>query len=114
MFIYTPSRRKNKLLVWVGSFLFILLISLIDFWTGYQWSFSIFYLVPIIWITWTAGRTGGILYSVLSAFAWLEADLLAEHFYTQPIIPYWNAFMRLGMFIFVAFILSELIKFLEK
>jgi diguanylate cyclase (GGDEF)-like protein len=91
----------------------IVVIAFIDFYTGHQWSFSIFYLFPIMWITWQTGKTGGIIYSVLSAFAWLEADLLAQHLYDNAIIPYWNALMRLGMFIIITLILSALKRSLE-
>jgi len=104
---------QKSLFIWIGGFLLILLIAVVDLFTGYQLSFSIFYFIPIMWITWKTGRTGGIISSVFSAIAWLEADLLAEHFYTHAIIPYWNATMRMGMFILVAFILSALKKSLD-
>lgn len=105
---------KKSFPVWIAGFLLILLIALVDFITGYQVSFSIFYLIPIILVTWKTGKPGGIIYSVLSSFAWLEADLQTSPPYTHILIPYWNASMRLGIFILVAVLLSALKKSLEK
>ena len=103
----------NDLRSLVIGILLVLLIGIIDLITGYQISFSIFYLIPIMWITWQSGKKSGFFISLLSAIAWLEADLLAEHFYTHPAIPYWNAFMRFGIFVLITYILSILKKSLE-
>jgi len=103
----------NYLRSLVIGILLVLLIGSIDLITGYQISFSIFYLIPIMWITWQSGKKSGFFISLLSAIAWLEADLLAEHLYTHPAIPYWNAFMRFGIFVLITYILSILKKSLE-
>ena len=103
----------NDLRSLVIGILLVLLIGIIDLITGYQISFSIFYLIPIMWITWQSGKKSGFFISLLSAIAWLEADLLAEHLYTHPAIPYWNAFMRFGIFVLITYILSILKKSLE-
>jgi len=105
---------KKSLPIWITGFLLILFIAIVDYFTGYQLSFSIFYLIPIIWITWKSGKIGGILYSVFSSIAWLAADLLTSPFYAHTFIPYWNATMRLAMFILVAVLLSALKKSLDK
>jgi len=103
----------NYLRSLVIGILLVLLIGSIDLITGYQISFSIFYLIPIMWITWQSGKKSGFFISLLSAIAWLEADLLPEHLYTHPAIPYWNAFMRFGIFVLITYILSILKKSLE-
>ena len=90
------------------STLLVIIIGLVDYLTGYQISFSIFYLIPILWATWKNGKISGIIISSLSAIIWLEADLLTQHFYTHPAIPYWNAFMRFGVFILVTLLLNAL------
>jgi len=105
---------KKTIPTWLAGFLLVIVIAIVDFFTGYQLNFSMFYLIPIIWITWKSGKLGGVIYSIFSSIAWLEADLLAEPLYTHPLIPYWNAFMRLGMFILVVLILSALKRSLEK
>lgn len=90
------------------SFMLIGIVSLIDYLTGYELSFSIFYLIPIVLSTWFLNRPIGILMSVTGALAWLIVDLLAGHEYSYMAIPYWNAAVRLGFFLIVTSALTAL------
>ncbi len=91
----------------------VLLIGVIDYQTGYELSFSLFYLIPICLATWVAGRDMGLLVSILSACVWYVADALSGHVYSLPIISLWNTGMRLGFFVVVTFLLSDLRKTLD-
>jgi diguanylate cyclase (GGDEF)-like protein len=57
---------------------------------------------------WHAGRQSGIFISVVSALAWLLVDHTSGHQYTYWAILFWNGMVRLGFFILVTFLLSEL------
>ncbi len=114
MIKYLEAKTKNLLLIWTISLILVFLIGVIDYESGYEYSFSIFYLIPVIWATWNAGRWGGILISIFSTITWVEADLLARHVYSQSFIPYWNGLVRFGVFITVALLLSELRKSLDR
>jgi diguanylate cyclase (GGDEF)-like protein len=113
MINYLEARTKSLNYIWTTAIILVLLIGFIDYISGYEYSFSIFYLIPVIWVTWNAGRWSGILISVFSTITWIEADLLAKHLYSQPFIPYWNGLVRFGVFIIVAFLLAELKKSLN-
>jgi len=80
----------------------------LDFYTGYEISFSIFYLIPIILATWYVGREAGIVMAVLCGAAWLLADLLAGQHYSHRIIPFWNAGVRMGFFLVIVLTLAPL------
>lgn len=86
----------------------VLVLGGIDFVSGYEISFSIFYLGPIVLVGWLVGRQAGMLVSVLSAAVWLIADITGGHTFTHPFIPFWNAIVRLGFFTVVVIILSKL------
>jgi signal transduction histidine kinase len=101
------NKRSDTFLVVLG-FIFILVLGVIDYLTGSEISFSIFYLLPISLIIWLVGRRAGITMSVASTISWLTADLLAGQTYSYFAIPYWNAIMRLGFFIIVTLALSGL------
>jgi NtrC-family two-component system sensor histidine kinase KinB len=101
------NKRSDTFLVVLG-FIFILVLGVIDYLTGSEISFSIFYLLPISLIIWLVGRRAGITMSVASTISWLTADLLAGQTYSYCAIPYWNAIMRLGFFIIVTLALSGL------
>jgi signal transduction histidine kinase len=83
-------------------------LGVIDYLTGPELSFSIFYLVPISMTAWLVGRRMGFLISGVSAVLWLVADLLAEYPYSHQAIPYWNATVRFALFLIVVQMLSSL------
>lgn len=102
------SRTKPAwLMVW--SVVTVLLVGVIDWVTGPQISFAVFYLIPVTFAAWFIGRKQGMAVAGLSALVWL----LAEAAYFEPTarafaICLWNACARLGIFIFVVLMLSNL------
>ena len=100
------QRQKSHILL-LGV-LMIIVLAMIDHFTGYELSFSIFYLIPISMAAWYAGRQRGIHISSLSAIAWFIIDHTSGHQYQYWAIPFWNALVRLGFFFLVTFLLSEL------
>jgi len=92
----------------VLGFVLVLLVGGIDYLTGAEVSFSIFYLFPVSLAVWLSARWAGILISLASATTWLVADLVAGATYSSPVIALWNAAVRLGFFLIVTYILSAL------
>jgi len=91
----------------IAGLLFIL-ISMLDYVTGAEVAFSLFYLLPIVIIVWFWSRTAGLVASLLAAGLWLAADLLAGHTYSHPLIPLWNSLVRLAFFAIITLLLSTL------
>jgi diguanylate cyclase (GGDEF)-like protein len=83
-------------------------VGAIDYITGYELGFSLFYLAPILLVTWFSGRPLGILTALLSAVVWLVVDMSTGQQYTHPLIPLWNAGIRFGFFLIIALMLSLL------
>jgi diguanylate cyclase (GGDEF)-like protein len=105
---------KRSSFFWIiTGIVFVLCIGFADILTGSELSFSLFYLIPIVLVTWFSGRNHGLLVSVTSAATWFIADLLAGGSYSQPVIRYWNAVARLGFFVVVTLLLPAL-KALER
>jgi signal transduction histidine kinase len=102
---------KTRLSLW--GILFVALLGSIDYLTGIEISFSIFYLLPVSAVAWTAGRQAGVILSAASAVTWLAADLTAGHVYSHPVIPFWNALVRCCLFLIVSFTLSSLHKSIQ-
>jgi hypothetical protein len=81
----------------------IALIGLVDYITGTELGFFVFYFLPVGYAAWKAGRIAGSAASVISALVWLAGDL-ASATVPPPIgIEIWNAVIR-----FVAFLLFAL------
>lgn len=98
----------NQTWITLAGILLVAILGLTDFVTGYEISFSIFYLAPIAFVTWFAGRRAGLAISVLSAIVWLAADVGSGHLFPHVLIPFWNATVRLGFFAVTVVLLNKL------
>ena len=106
-FILYLEKKSASFLLTLGLLL-VAILGFLDYFTGPEIAFSLFYLIPISMMAWLLGRWKGDLVSVVSAISWLIADLSAGHPYSQPLIPYWNMLARLGVFLIVSHLLGEL------
>ncbi|AYO55442.1 GGDEF domain-containing protein [Acinetobacter wuhouensis] len=88
--------------------LIILTWGIIDLATGYEYSFAVFYLIPVSIAAWYDNKYIVIATVILSALTWLYADYGAGHHYSNPVIPFWNACVRLVFFSTVAFLLLRI------
>jgi len=96
------------------SVLFVLALGYIDYRSGYEFSFSIFYFFPVMIATWYGMWYLGVIISVLSAVSWYMCDIYSGHVYSKAIIPYWNSFMRFSIFIIVTYLLSAIKSYMER
>lgn len=91
----TDSSGKTVLL---ASFL-LSLIGYIDYATGYEISFSFFYLIPVLLVVWRKDLRAGLVFSFLCALVWFLNDhWLNGRPYSRPLIPYWNSVVRFAFF----------------
>lgn len=91
----------------VLGLLSIPLLGLFDLLSGLDLSFSIFYLLPIYWLTWNYGMPAGVFSSLLSAATWLAAEILGGQTYELAWAPYWNMTVRLGLFLITTILLDK-------
>jgi len=89
------------------AFFLSLAVGALDYVTGVEVSFSIFYLVPIGLATWFAGARKGVWMACLGALMGGAMEYLGMARYSHFIILYWNAAVRLGVFLIVVFLLSS-------
>ncbi len=86
----------------------IVIIGVLDYVTGTELSFSVFYLVPVALMAWFVSRRAGVMAACASAIVWLLADLADGRAYTSATIPYWNAGVRFSFFLIVTLTLASL------
>ncbi|MBI5966012.1 MAG: GGDEF domain-containing protein [Chloroflexi bacterium] len=113
MNILTSLEKQSKPLLIFEGFILIGIIGFIDYLTGHEFAFSVFYALPISMIAWFTNRRLGLAASVVSAIVWLAADITTAQSYSFPLIPIWNSFIRLAFFIIIANLLSSLKSTLE-
>ena len=69
-----------------------------DLISGTEISFSIFYLVPIGYGAWFINARVGLLAAALSAAIWYAVETQLTPPVSHPLIPVWNATVRMGFF----------------
>ncbi len=84
------------------------LIGWLDYITGYELGFFIFYFIPVAIAAWYGGRMPGILNAILCAISWYLADLYTYHPYSKAYFIYWETFMRLASFLTTALTLARI------
>ncbi len=109
------SRRKGaRAGVIAANVVFLLLIGVVDYISGFEISFSIFYLIPILIVVRLEGIWPGVAMSVLSAVVWGAVDRISGHQYASVFILYWNSAVRLSFFLLISFMFSKIVRLYER
>ncbi len=101
------ERRSRPVLVFVGLAV-LLIIGLVDYLTGFEILFSVFYLLEVGLAAWFVGRGFGLLMSFLSVLVWIGGDVAAGARYSNPLIPAWNALILMTFYSIVVWLLASL------
>jgi two-component system, LuxR family, sensor kinase FixL len=88
----------------------LIIAGLLDWLTGPELASSLFYLLPIAWVTWKGGRWWGLAAALSSGAVWLCLALVSHPRYANEMVPYWNALVRTSMFCLVTGLGSELLE----
>jgi len=79
-------------------------LGYVDYITGYEQTFLLFYLVPIGIGTWFGAYWIGITFAILSIAAWIISDVAAG----VPTVGVWNVIMAFGSYAVFTTLLSKL------
>ena len=90
------------------------LLSIGDYLTGPEISFSIFYVLPIAIAAWYGSRTVGILIAVVVAATLNIVELMSGVVYSHPLIVYWNSVASFGIVLILAYLFSDIRERLHK
>jgi diguanylate cyclase (GGDEF)-like protein len=107
-------QRQSKRCIVSAGVVQVLVLWIIDYVTGPDFSFVVFYLFPVFLVTWFAGKQAGIAISLMSGIAWFVADMLTATADGSGAIPYLNLVTKLGFFLVVNFTISSLKVSLER
>ena len=100
--------KRTRFQLTVLSLVLLATVGALDYLTGYELSFSVFYLIPVAISAWYAGIHTGLVICVICAATWFLVDHVSGRQYSHFAIPFWNAGVRLGFFIIVASLLDRL------
>ena len=94
----------------IGGIGSIGLLGIVDTLTGNEITFSLFYIAPIVVVTWAVNQGTGLLMSLLSALTLLGAEIAAGQIYSSPTVYVANTLIRAGFYIIVTYLVAELHK----
>ena len=101
------AKRSKPFLITLGL-LVVVLQSAINYLTGPDIAFYIFYLLPISLVAWLVGRRAAVFVSLAGAAGYFFTEQTTGHFDARPFIPYFNVLAQLGAFLFVTYFVSAL------
>ena len=110
MFLKVLKRLENvgKISILLLAMIQIIILGIIDYYTGYEISFSVFYLVPVTMAAWYGEKKLAIIVSIISALTWQFSNELAGQTFHYLLVPFWNTTTRIGFFVIVATLLTKL------
>ncbi len=86
----------------------VIVISLIDYMTGYEVALSLFYLIPIGLVVWYGGRRWGEITAGLAAVALFLADFSGRLAYSNALVYVWNTILWVFFFFVMAWVTTTL------
>src|SRR5918996_428910 len=86
------------------------LLGILDYATGNELTLSLFYLIPIVLITWVVDRDTGLFMSFISGLTLLGAEIAAGQTYSHPLFYFLNTLVRTLFYVVVVYLVTELQK----
>lgn len=100
--------RRFKIAGSVAALLAVGVVGYVDYLTGNELAFSMFYLLPVLLASWYGLRGFGLLTALLSSVTWLMAETYAGLEYDTALLPVWNLAIRFGTLGIVVLLLRTL------
>lgn len=84
---------------WASLILWITGLGWLDFFSGHELNFFVFYFIPIGLAAYRLGFLPAVISAAGSAAVWAMADRLAGREYSSPMVAGWNTLIRLLAFL---------------
>ena len=99
---------RSPLFWTVAGIAIIGLLGILDYVTGNELTLSLFYLIPIVLVTWVVDRKAGLFMSFISGLTLLGAEIAAGQTYSHPIFYLLNTLIRTLFYVVVVYLVTEL------
>jgi len=100
------QRGSREWFIFAGCLLLLLLVGWMDYITGYELGFFVFYTAPIGLAAWYLGRWPGIWMALGATIAWWLADAFAGAKYSSPF--WWNSTIHFSAFVINAVTIAKI------
>ncbi len=100
--------RSSRTSLIIAGLMVLAMIGIVDYLTGFELLFSVFYLLEVALAAWFVGKAFGLLMSVLSVAVWIGGDVAAGAHYSNLVVPIWNAVILMAFYFIVVWLLTRL------
>jgi hypothetical protein len=95
-------------LAWGLAAVVMSLVALIDVLTPAEFGFSVFYLLPVVWLAWSRGTREALLMALLAGALWYVVDLLNGRPLTSEFYRIWDELNHLLSYLLAAWVVGAL------
>jgi hypothetical protein len=99
---------STKWLVWPAVLTIILLLGWIDWLTGHELNFFVFYFLPVSFGGWYLGLDSSVIIAIMCALVWFGADMMSGHTYSSQFYAVWNTTIRLSSFLAIGWSIQKI------
>lgn len=108
---------KKELPAWlwvtiIGLIVFVL--GLVDWLTGFELNFFVFYFLPVSLAAWFLNLYASMIVAIFCAMVWIGADFLSGHMYSAHLYAVWNTMVRLVSFLAIGGAMSRIRYLLDR
>ena len=108
------NSRARPLLILLGCLSFLGVLGWVDFITGYELGFFVFYSAPVGLAAWYLGRWPGVFLAAAASATWWLADFYSGEKYSARFYYYWNTGIHLLGFLINAVTIAKIKTELDK
>lgn len=114
--MYTIQRieRLPKYIVFTFALLFVILLGFLDYISGTEFSFYIFYVIPVLFIVWFAGKRYGFILCGFCFASWYVDTFYNRGIDLNNLLLFWNILVELSFFTVIIFLVSGLRNAIKK
>ena len=107
-------KEKRHLIISIVSLITLFVIGWLDYITGYEFGFFIFYFIPVSISAWFNGRKAGLIMACLSAACWYLSDYYSHHPYSKSYLIYWEMWIRWLTFLTTALTVAKIRELMDR
>jgi diguanylate cyclase (GGDEF)-like protein len=97
-----------KWAIFIGVFIFIIALTILNYYTHSEVALSILLIVPIYIVAWYVGPFSAIIISLAAALSWDINDISSGRAFSHYVIPYFNTLIRFNVFTIICLFLLEI------
>jgi diguanylate cyclase (GGDEF)-like protein len=100
--------KRSKPFWVIAGVVLVIILGIINYFSGYELNLSLFYLIPIFIVVWFTDGRMGLVFSFASTVVGFLANYFTGQTYSNPTIFVSNAVLHLGFYLVVAWLVATL------